>query len=101
MPVVGYVNGRGREDSIRYGDAFHKGLTEAGIIEGQNAAVEYHWLDGQYDQLRALTADRSSPRYSACNERAAVIRVCRPIRPIIRVRLVTPRLPFGPRSPSK
>jgi putative ABC transport system substrate-binding protein len=57
MPVVGFVSGRRREDSIRYGDAFRKGLAEAGIVEGQNAAVEYHWLDGQYDQLRALMAD--------------------------------------------
>ena len=57
LPVIGFVSGRGREDSVRYGDAFRKGLAEAGVVEGQNAAVEYHWLDGQYDQLRALMAD--------------------------------------------
>jgi putative ABC transport system substrate-binding protein len=57
LPLIGFVSGRAREDSIRYGDAFRKGLAEVGVVEGQNAAVEYHWLDGQYDQLRALMAD--------------------------------------------
>jgi putative ABC transport system substrate-binding protein len=56
-PVIGFVSGRSREDSIRYGDAFRKGLAETGIVEGQNARVEYHWLDGQYDQLSSLMAD--------------------------------------------
>jgi putative ABC transport system substrate-binding protein len=57
LPVVAFVSGRGREDSTRYGDAFRKGLAEAGVVEGQGATVEYHWLDGQYDQLTALMAD--------------------------------------------
>jgi putative ABC transport system substrate-binding protein len=57
LPLVGFVSGRAREDSIRFGDAFRKGLAETGIVEGQNAALEYHWLDGQYDQLQSLMAD--------------------------------------------
>jgi putative ABC transport system substrate-binding protein len=57
LPLVGFISGRAREDSIRPADEFRKGLGESGITEGQNAAVEYHWLDGQYDQSPALIAD--------------------------------------------
>jgi putative ABC transport system substrate-binding protein len=55
MPVVGFVAG-GSLDARRAA-AFRKGLNEAGLVEGQNVAVEYHWLEGQYDRLPALMAD--------------------------------------------
>jgi putative ABC transport system substrate-binding protein len=57
LPLIGFVSGRGREDSVRFGDAFRQGLGEAGIVEGRSATVDYHWLDGQYDQLPALMSD--------------------------------------------
>jgi len=57
MPVVGLVGGGGGDVSTRYVTAFHKGLNEAGTIEGQNARVEYHWLEGKYDRLPSLMAD--------------------------------------------
>jgi putative ABC transport system substrate-binding protein len=55
--VVGFFSGRSPDDSARYGAAFRKGLSSSGAIEGQDLTVEYHWLDGQYDQLAALLAD--------------------------------------------
>jgi putative ABC transport system substrate-binding protein len=57
MPVVGLVGGGGGDISTRYVTAFRKGLNETGTIEGQNATVEYHWLEGQYDRLPSLMAD--------------------------------------------
>jgi putative ABC transport system substrate-binding protein len=57
VPAVAFVSGRSPDDSSRYGSAFRKGLSQTGIIEGQNVTVEYHWLDGQYDQLPSLMAD--------------------------------------------
>ena len=36
---------------------FRKGLNETGYVEGQNVAVEYHWLGGQFDRLASLMAD--------------------------------------------
>ena len=57
LPVVGFFSGRSPDDSARYGAAFRKGLSTSGGIEGQGLMVEYHWLDGQFDQLPALMAD--------------------------------------------
>jgi putative tryptophan/tyrosine transport system substrate-binding protein len=37
--------------------AFQKGLGETGYIDGQNATIEYHSLNGQYDRLPTLVAD--------------------------------------------
>jgi putative ABC transport system substrate-binding protein len=58
MPVVAFVSPSER-DSLppRYVAAFRKGLSDTGYIEGQNVAVEYHWVEGRYDRLPALMAD--------------------------------------------
>ena len=57
MPVVGFINGFSADASTRYVTAFRKGLSETGHVEGQNVAVEYHFLEGQYNRLQALMAD--------------------------------------------
>src|SRR5262245_33990063 len=57
MPVIGFVRDGSAEPNARYAAAFRKGLNETGYVEGQNVMVEYHWLEGQYDQLPALLAD--------------------------------------------
>jgi putative ABC transport system substrate-binding protein len=62
MPVIAFVSGRAAEASTSYGEAFRKGLLENGIVDGQNATVEYHWLDGQYGRLPALMANLARRR---------------------------------------
>ena len=57
LPVVGLVNGGSADGSTGIAAAFRKGLNENGYVEGQNALVEYHWLEGQYNQLSALMTD--------------------------------------------
>jgi putative tryptophan/tyrosine transport system substrate-binding protein len=61
-PIVGVVVIRSPEDSVGRADAFRRGLSEAGYVEGQNVIVEYHWLDGRYDRLPSLMADLARRR---------------------------------------
>jgi putative tryptophan/tyrosine transport system substrate-binding protein len=57
LPVVGFLNPGAAESAARDVAAFRKGLNESGYIEGRNVTVEYHWLEGRYDQLPALMAE--------------------------------------------
>src|SRR5215468_9490243 len=57
MPVIGFVRDGSADANARYMAAFRKGLNETGTVEGQNATLEYHWLEGQHDRLPALMAD--------------------------------------------
>jgi putative tryptophan/tyrosine transport system substrate-binding protein len=57
MPVIGFIRDGSAESNARWVTGFHKGLSEAGYVEGQNVTVEYHWLQGNYDRLPELLAD--------------------------------------------
>ena len=57
MPIIAFVNGRSPESGAPFAAAFRMGLVEAGYAEGQNVALEYHWLSGRYDNLPELMAD--------------------------------------------
>src|SRR5262249_41106708 len=55
--LIGFVDQGTADTSADRERAFRKGLSEAGYVEGQNATVEYHWMEGQDDPLSALMAD--------------------------------------------
>jgi putative ABC transport system substrate-binding protein len=57
MPVIGLISGAPPGPYAPFVSAFHKGLKEAGYVEGQNVAIEYRWADNHYDRLSALAAD--------------------------------------------
>jgi putative ABC transport system substrate-binding protein len=57
MPVIGFVRDGSAEGNTRNAAGFRKGLNETGYIDGQNVTIEYHWLEGNYDNLPALFAD--------------------------------------------
>jgi putative tryptophan/tyrosine transport system substrate-binding protein len=63
MPVVGFV--QGGSSVARHAAAFRKGLSEVGYVEGQNLAVGYHWLEGQFDRLPSLMTDLVRRRVAA------------------------------------
>jgi putative ABC transport system substrate-binding protein len=57
MPVIGYLSARSPEDTGHLVEAFRRGLSEAGFVEGQNVMVEYRWARGQQDRLPDLAGD--------------------------------------------
>jgi putative ABC transport system substrate-binding protein len=50
MPVIGFLSGLGRNDWPMLTDAFRRGLSEAGYVEGRNVAIEYRFAENQYNQ---------------------------------------------------
>jgi putative ABC transport system substrate-binding protein len=57
MPVIGYLSNGSPElfaDRLR---AFRQSLSETGLVEGSNVAIDYGWAGDQLDRLPALAAD--------------------------------------------
>ena len=57
LPVVGFLNVASAKGYAPQLSAFLKGLSEAGYVDGQNVAIEYHWAEGRSDRLPAMVAD--------------------------------------------
>jgi putative tryptophan/tyrosine transport system substrate-binding protein len=57
MPVIGFLYSQSAEGSKFAVVPFQQGLREAGLIEGQNVAIEYRFADDQLDRLRMQSAD--------------------------------------------
>jgi len=57
MPVIGLLSSVPFETRRAQLAAFHRGLREAGYVEGQNVVIEYRSADNQFNRLPALAAD--------------------------------------------
>src|SRR4051794_759655 len=57
LPLIGFLGGVSPIGWENYLAGFHRGLAEAGFVEGQNVKIEYRWAQGRYDQLPALAAE--------------------------------------------
>jgi putative tryptophan/tyrosine transport system substrate-binding protein len=87
LPVVGLITGLSADASAYRVRAFRKGLSEAGFVEDQNVTVEYHWLEGQYDRLQALTDD-------LVRRRAAVIATPNSLQAALAAKAATATIPI-------
>jgi ABC-type uncharacterized transport system substrate-binding protein len=66
MRVIGFLSAGSPGDSVDVVDVLRRGLTDAGLIVGYNVAIEFRWVEGQFDHLSALAAE-------LVNRRVAVI----------------------------
>jgi putative tryptophan/tyrosine transport system substrate-binding protein len=57
MPVIGFLSSLGRNDRTVLGDAFRRGLNEAGYADGRNVTVEYRFAENRYELLPTLAAE--------------------------------------------
>src|SRR5262249_22039436 len=57
MPVIGCLGGSSLAERRQVLASVRQALAEAGYVEGQNIAIEYRWVEGQYDRLPAQAAD--------------------------------------------
>jgi putative ABC transport system substrate-binding protein len=57
LPVIGYLSSGSQGITGERLRLFLRGLSEAGLSEGKNIAIEYRWAEGQYDRLPQLAAD--------------------------------------------
>src|SRR5437870_1679131 len=57
MPVVGFLNGLSAGERPHLVESFRRGLSEAGYVARENAAVDYRYAQNQPDRLPALAPD--------------------------------------------
>ena len=57
LPVIGFLSASTLEGQSQSIAAFHRGLGEAGYVDGRNVAIEYRVAEDHVDRLPALAAD--------------------------------------------
>jgi putative ABC transport system substrate-binding protein len=57
MPVIGLLGSATASDWTPNTSAFHRGLRDAGYVEGSNVAIEARWANNQYQRLPAMAAE--------------------------------------------
>ena len=56
-PVIGSLYGTSAAEWSIPMAGFRTGLREAGLVEGQNVAIEYRWAEGRFDRMPAMAAE--------------------------------------------
>jgi putative tryptophan/tyrosine transport system substrate-binding protein len=54
VSVVTVINARKADAATALAAEFRRGLSQSGFTEGKDVIVEYHWLDGRYEDLAAI-----------------------------------------------
>jgi hypothetical protein len=65
MPVIVFFNSGSPSTQVKNLAAFRNGLKEAGLVEGQNVAIEFVWAENRFDGLETLAAGGHRRPFSA------------------------------------
>jgi ABC-type uncharacterized transport system substrate-binding protein len=57
LPVIGFLHAGSPQPLAAFVAAFRKGLSDTGLVEGQNVRIEYRWAEDQNDRLPEMAAD--------------------------------------------
>ena len=57
MPVIGFLSSQSADGLSEPLRGFHRGLKEAGFVEGENLTIEYRWAENREELLPTLAAD--------------------------------------------
>ena len=84
IPVVGFLSGA--SPGLQK-DAFVRGLSDAGFIDGRNVNIEFHWAGGRYEQLPTFAAD-------LVRRKVAVIAAFGGVHTAVAVKAITSTIPI-------
>ena len=65
IPVVGWLGATTAAPFAPAVEAFRRGLSETGFVDGHSVKIEYRWAENRYAQLPALAADLVSRKVDA------------------------------------
>src|SRR6516225_2966329 len=57
MPVIGFLSAGSPGPFAPQVAVFRQGLAETGYVEGRNVAIEYRFVEGQYDRLPTMAEE--------------------------------------------
>ena len=57
MPVIGFLSAGSPGSFAPQVAVFRQGLAETGYVEGRNVAIEYRFVEGQYDRLPTMAEE--------------------------------------------
>jgi len=55
--VIGFLDSRLPDALVERLRGFRQGLKDTGIVEGENATIDYRWAENQFDRLPGLAAE--------------------------------------------
>jgi putative tryptophan/tyrosine transport system substrate-binding protein len=65
VAVVGWLGATAAEPFASSAEAFRRGLSETGFVDGHNVKIEYRWAENHYERLPALADDLVSRKVDA------------------------------------